>query len=58
MEKFLQQASPPQLFFPIFSALMLMRTGSSTMLSSSSLMGTGKPFLVIFITGIYETFHV
>lgn len=56
--KFLQQANPTQLFFPILSALMLMRTGSSTMLSPSSLVGIEKPFLVIFIKGIHETFHI
>lgn len=42
----------------IFSALMLMRTDSSTVLSRSSLVGTVKLILVIFIKGIHETFHV
>lgn len=42
----------------IFSALMLMRTDSSAMLSPSSLVGTVKSFLVIFIKGIHETFYV
>lgn len=49
MEKFCSRQILQSYSSLIFSALMLMRTDSSTMLSPSSLVGTVKPFLVIFI---------
>lgn len=58
MEKFCSRQILHSYSSLIFSALMLMRTDSSTMLSPSSLLGTVKPFLVIFIKGNHETFHV